>query len=342
MKAAILTQTGSPLKVVELTMPKTLAVGQVRVKIFYSGICGAQIGEIAATKGPDKFLPHCLGHEGVGGVTQIGHGVSTVKVGQRVVLHWRPSDGIQSEPPVYQWRGKRVNAGWVTTFQEQAIVSENRLTPLPDGIALRHAPLLGCALTTAYGVVTRDADIKPGQSVLVFGAGGVGLPIINMAARLVSAHPVVAIDPIREKWHAAIRVGAKAAFAPSIPDAELLECYCGLFDCVIDTTGRSEVIERAYRLTKPKGKTILVGVPKHDDPIRIDSLPLHFGKLLTGSEGGQSKPHEDIPRLGRLVRSGKLAIDDLFTHEFSLKQINKALDLVRSGTAGRVLLRMNA
>lgn len=340
MRAAILTKTRARLQVVDLKLPR-LGVGQVRVKIRYAGICGAQLNEIDAVKGPDPFLPHCLGHEGVGTVTKIGPGVTTVQRGDAVVLHWRPGAGIQSEPPVYRWKRKRVNAGWVTTFQEEAIVSENRVTPLRYWPDMRLAPLLGCALTTAYGVITRDANVKPGESVLVMGVGGVGLPIIKLAA-LVTAYPIIALDPVKAKWHAACAAGAKAAFHPSIPDAEL-RGYCGdrLFDYVIDTTGKAKVIERAYALTKKTGKTILVGVPRHTDPIRIHSLPLHFGKVLTGSEGGASKPQEDIPTLARLVSAAKLQIDDLVTHEFPLQRINQALDLVRSGQAGRVLVRMD-
>ena len=143
----------------------------------YSGICGAQINEIDAVKGLDKFLPHLLGHEGVGTVLEIGPGVTTVKSGDQVVLHWRPSSGIQSQTPEYRWGEKKVNAGWVTTFNTHAVISENRLTVIPKSLDMRVATLLGCAVTTAFGVVDNDAKIKIGQSVLIFGIGGVGLSI---------------------------------------------------------------------------------------------------------------------------------------------------------------------
>jgi threonine dehydrogenase-like Zn-dependent dehydrogenase len=128
MKAAILVESSSPLEVDDVKLPDKLAYGQVKVKILYSGICGAQINEIDAVKGPDKFLPHLLGHEASGEVLDIGEGVSTVNQGDNVVLHWRPSSGIQSATPRYNWNGTEVNAGWVTTFNEEAIISENRLT----------------------------------------------------------------------------------------------------------------------------------------------------------------------------------------------------------------------
>ena len=132
MKAAILVESNQPLIIDDIGLPQTIEFGQVLVDLHYSGICGAQINEIDAVKGPDKFLPHLLGHEGSGVVKEIGLGVSTANVGDRVVLHWRPSAGIQAPTPKYSWDGKTVNAGWVTTFNEQAIVSENRLTIIPD------------------------------------------------------------------------------------------------------------------------------------------------------------------------------------------------------------------
>lgn len=193
MKAAILVESKQPLVIEDIDLPESIEFGQVLVDIHYSGICGAQINEIDAAKGPDKFLPHLLGHEGSGVVIEVGLGVSRVKKGDHVVLHWRPSAGIQSATPKYYWGSKSVNAGWVTTFNDQAIVSENRLTVVPDDFDMRIAPLFGCSVTTAFGVVNNDAQIKVGESVLVFGIGGVGINIIQ-AASMVSANPIVGVD----------------------------------------------------------------------------------------------------------------------------------------------------
>mgnify|MGYP001276136045 CR=1 FL=1 len=198
MKAAILKESKKALIVDEITLPDNLEYGQVLVEIHYSGICGAQINEIDAAKGPDKFLPHLLGHEGSGVVKKIGPGVNTVKNGDHVVLHWRQSKGIQSPTPRYKWKGKQLNAGWVTTFNEEAIISENRLTVIPHDFDMRIAPLFGCAVTTAFGVVNNDAQIKVGQSVVIFGIGGVGLNIAQ-AASLVSAFPIVGVDILKKK-----------------------------------------------------------------------------------------------------------------------------------------------
>jgi S-(hydroxymethyl)glutathione dehydrogenase/alcohol dehydrogenase len=111
-------------------------------------------------------------------------------------------------------------------------------------------------------------------------------------------------------------------------------------DVIVETTGIARVIESAYGLTQPKGKTILVGVPRKGDNISIYSLPLHFKKILTGSEGGDSEPHNDIPRYLRLVKAGRFKLDGLITHEFPLAKINEAIQLVKAGEAGRVLVTM--
>jgi S-(hydroxymethyl)glutathione dehydrogenase/alcohol dehydrogenase len=251
---------------------------------------------------------------------------------------------VQSEAPTYGWNGKKVNAGWVTTFNNYAVVSENRVTPIPKDFDLKIAPLFGCAVTTAIGVINNDAQVKVGQSVVVFGLGGVGLNIAQAAA-MVSAHPIVGIDIVDSKLEMAKRFGTTHAInSTKIKDlsAEIRKLVGeGGADVVVDTTGNTRVIEQAYDLTHADGKTILVGVPKKGDNISIYSLPLHFKKVLTGSHGGGAEPHLDIPRYVRLMEAGKFKLDGLVTHEFKLDQINEAIAVVRSGDAGRVLVAMD-
>jgi S-(hydroxymethyl)glutathione dehydrogenase/alcohol dehydrogenase len=340
-KAAILAQSREPLVVDEIALPEALGVGQVLVKVLYSTICGAQLNEIAAAKGPDKFLPHLLGHEASARVVEIGPGVTTVKPGDTVVLHWRPSQGIQCQPPAYQWRGKKLNAGWVTTFNDHAVVSENRMTVIPPDYNLRDAPLLGCAVTTAAGVINNDANVKIGESVVVFGVGGVGLNVVQFA-ELAGANPIVAVDLVDSKLAMAKSRGATHclnANAVADMDAEIRKIVGAKGpDKVIETTGAKSVIELAYNLTHADGTCVLVGVPS--EKVSIYTLPIHFNKVLTGSHGGDAVPHVDIPRLIRLIEAGRLSFEGLITHEFPLDEINAALDVVRSGTAGRVLLRI--
>src|SRR5262249_53226590 len=144
-KAAILAESRKPLIVDEITFPDELGVGQVLVKVLHTSICGAQLNEIAAAKGPDKFLPHLLGHEASAQVLEIGPGVPNVKGGDPGVRPGRPSQGIQAQPATYQWRGPKLNAGWVTPFNQYAVISENRMTAIPADFDLKVAPLLGCA-----------------------------------------------------------------------------------------------------------------------------------------------------------------------------------------------------
>lgn len=344
MKAAILTQTKSPLEIAELEMPDRLAFGQVHVRVHYSGICGAQLNEIEAAKGEDKFLPHLLGHEGSGTVLAVGDGVKRVKPGDHVVLHWRQSAGLQCAPPKYGWNGRTVNAGWVTTFNDEADVSENRLTVIPQDFDLRLAPLFGCAVTTAVGVINNDAQVKIGQSVVIFGIGGVGLNIAQ-AARMVSANPVVGVDLFDNKLSMAREWGLTHAFNSRTEGEGLAEKIRGIVgqggaDVVVDTTGNARVIELAYSLTHADGRTILVGVPRKGDNVSIYTLPLHFKKILKGSHGGSVSPDIEIPRLINLVRTGNMRLEGLVTHTFPLEQVNEAIAALRSGEAARVLLDM--
>jgi len=340
-KAAILVESRKPLVVDEIALPDALDVGQVLVKVLHTSICGAQINEIAAAKGPDKFLPHLLGHEASAAVLEIGPGVTNVKPGDTVVLHWRPGLGIQSSPPAYRWRGNKLNAGWVTTFNEYAVISENRMTVIPPDYDLKTAPLLGCAVTTAAGVINNDAKVKIGESVVVFGAGGVGLNMVQFA-HLAGAYPIVAVDIVAGKLDMARRHGATHAVNSSgIADLDAaLRAIVGPKgpDKVIETTGVKSVIELAYDLTHPDGTCVLVGVPS--EKVSIHTLPIHFNKVLTGSHGGDAVPQIDIPRLIRLNRAGRLTFDGIITHEFPLEEINAALDVMRGGGAGRVLLNV--
>ena len=341
MKSAILTENNKPLVVADVDLPKKLEFGQILVKVCYSGLCGAQINEIEAVKGPDNFLPHLLGHEGSGIVESIGEGVTTAKVGDHVVLHWRKSSGIQSSTPKYSWNGKKVNAGWVTTFNEKAVVSENRITVIPKDFDLRTAALFGCAVTSGFGAVNNDAQVKIGQSVLIIGLGGMGLNIAY-AASMVSAYPIVGVDLHKNK----IDMGKKFGLTHGIV-ANSNNLKSEIYNIVgnkgpeitFETTGNAKVMEQAYELAPSDGKVIFVGVP--NNKISIYSLPLAFNKTLLASHGGNSIPDKDIPRYIKLIKNKKMTLENFITHEFALSEINKALDLFRSGKAGRIILKIN-
>jgi S-(hydroxymethyl)glutathione dehydrogenase/alcohol dehydrogenase len=285
-----------------------------------------------------------LGHEGGGVVVEIGPGVTHVQPGDHVVLHWRKGAGIHARPAAYRWQGRHVNSGWVTTFSEYSVVSENRLTSIPQDIPFEIAALMGCAVTTALGLVNHLAQLKIGQSIAVFGAGGVGLNVIQGAA-LVTAEPIIAIDLHDSKLALAARFGAthtiNAAQSDVAAEIRRIVGPQGV-DVAVEMTGNTRVIEQAYALTAAKGRTILVGVPRHDENIDIHSLPLHFGKVLIGCEGGETNPTVDIPRYLRLYQRGKLELDELVTHHFPLAEINAALDKLRAGEVGRAMLVMDS
>ena len=274
---------------------------------------------------------------------EIGPGVTTVKPGDTVVLHWRPSQGIQCPPPAYTWNGKKLNAGWLTTFNDHAVISENRMTVISPDYDLRNAPLLGCAVTTAAGVINNDAGVKIGESVVVFGVGGVGLNVVQFA-QLAGAYPIVAVDLVDSKLEMARARGATHWLNPSTAgdmDAAIRKIVGDKGpDKVIETTGAKQVIELAYNLTHADGTCVLVGVPS--EKVTIYTLPIHFNKVLTGSHGGDAVPQVDIPRLIRLNQAGRLSFDGIITHEFPLDEINAALDVVRGGSAGRVVLKIAA
>ncbi len=343
-KAAILVEQNKELVIDELKIHSILGFGQVLVKVKYSGICGSQLGEITGVKGPDNYLPHLLGHEGGAVVLEIGPGVTRVKQDDNVVMHWKKANGIESPTPTYQWGNKNVNAGWVTTFNDYAIVAENRLTPISKDISLRHAALMGCAVLTGFGVVNNDANIKIGQSVVIFGIGGLGLNIIQ-AASMVSANPIIGIDILDNKLELAKQLGMTHGFnatnVKNINDEINKIVNETGADVVIDTTGLPHIIEQAYALAASQSKVILVGVPKLGEHISIYSLPLHFNKVLKGSHGGGAVPDVDIPRYVNLHKANKLKLDSLITHEFSLEEINTAIGMMKSGKiAGRIMINM--
>ena len=344
MRAAILVRQREPLVLDEVELPRELMHGQVLVRVRFSGICGSQLGEIDGVKGEDAYLPHLLGHEGSGTVLTVGNGVRTVAPGDEVILHWMEGLGLPSAPPVYQWQGQKLNAGFVTTFNEFAVVSENRVTKVPMGVPLDLAALFGCAVTTGFGVIDNKAEVKLGQSVAVLGAGGVGLSMIQGAA-LAGAWPIIAVDRYDNRLALAKAMGATHCINAATQDMEtaLREILgAGGADVAIDNTGLPTVIQAAYRLLKPSGRLILVGVPKKGAEVCLHTLPLHFGKQITGTKGGECSPGLDIPRYGGLCAAGRLDLSGLVTERYGLSEINTAMARMRDGSmAGRCLIEFS-
>lgn len=342
-KAAVLVESKKPLVIDDIEVPP-LRFGQVLVKLYCSGICGSQFNEIDAVKGPDTFLPHLLGHEGSGEVLECGEGVTTVAAGNRVVLHWRKGSGIQAPTPEYKSeRIGKINAGWVTTFNEYAVVSENRLTVVPDDFDPEYGALMGCAVTTALGTINNDARLRIGESIAIFGVGGVGLSMVQGAAML-SAHPIIAVDLHNNRLEIARKLGATHVINSRNQDPEpQIRKIVGKegVDVAIDNSGVPKVVEIAFRVTNPRGRTILVGVMKKGESASIYTYPLHFDQEIIGSSGGHCRPEIDIPNYVRLCEAGKLKLGVLIGQRYSLDQINEAMADMRNGVvAGRCMITM--
>ena len=343
-KAAILVESEKPLVLEEIEI-NPLKVGQVLIKLDSSGVCGAQINEIDAVKGKDNFLPHLLGHEGHGEVIECGAGTTKLKEGEKVVLHWRKGEGINSEPPKYisKYFGV-INAGWVTTFNEYAVVSENRLTVIPSHVHHDHAALMGCAVTTALGTLTNDANAKIGDSIAIFGCGGVGLSLIQFA-KLSGCYPIIGVDIYENKLEHAKSLGATHIVKSDIINYKklILEANKGSkIDICIDNTGNPEIIEAAYSLTSPQGgRTVLVGVMNNEDRLKIWTYPLHFNQDIIGSSGGQCKPNIDIPKIIKLVDNSLLDLNVLIGKTYTLDEINVAIEDLRVGEiSGRLSIKL--
>ena len=342
VRAAILVEQNKPLIVENIQLPEKLYFGQVLVEIECSGICGSQIGEISGVKGYDKYLPHLMGHEGCAKVLDIGEGVTNIKIGDKVVLHWRKGKGIEASTPKYRWRDKYVNAGWVTTFNTHAIVSENRCTKIDHSINPELASHFGCAITPGFGVVENNANIKMGESVVVFGAGGVGLNIIQ-ACSLRSAYPIIAVDLFDNRLNLAKEMGATHVLNGKSTRIfeQISKITNDTLDIFIDNTGNEKVIEKGYEIINNKGKLVLVGVPRQGNKVNIFTLPLHFGKTIIGSHGGESNPNEDIKRYLQLFNQNIAQYNKIITERYSLDNINEAIEAMKKGeTAGRILIEM--
>lgn len=340
--AAILTEVNKPLELREIEW-QYVQYGQVLVRMVSSGICGAQLQEIRGEKG--THFPRLMGHEGVGIVEEIGYGVTTVGIGDKVVCHWRKGDGAESPPPGYcipdtadkSGAVQSLTAGQVTTFSTHSVISENRLTRVIDNTPYELACLLGCSLSTALGTIEHEAKLLMGESVLIIGCGGLGLNLI-LAAKLRQAGKIVVIETMPKKYELGRAMGADSMR----PGFWLMENE--QYDVVIDTSGDHHSIAEAMRFIAPSGRFIMVGQPKPRENVTITNARHLFdgnGKSIMATQGGRFQPQIDIPRWISAYQAGRFSIDGIVSHRFPLEKINEALDCVRNGQAGRVMIQMN-
>ncbi len=340
--AAVLEETGRPLVLAEVDVPE-LKPGQVLVAVAYSGVCHTQLLECKGLRGADPYLPHCLGHEASGIVSEVGPGVTKCQPGDHVVLSWIKGSGANVPGTIYSWEGKEVNAGGITTFAKHTVVSENRVTVIPDDFDLQNAALLGCAVATGVGAVLNTAAVRPGQSVVVFGTGGIGLCAIA-GARAVGAEPIVGVDVSTDRLEVAQQMLATHTVnaAENDPLAAIADICPGGADFAVEASGRPEVMVQALASVRSQGgAAVIVGNAPHGETVSLDPGELNQGKRLLGTWGGDNLPERDFPRYCRLIQAGRLNIGPLRSRPFSLSAINDALSILEQRQVARPVIDMS-
>jgi len=340
-KAAVLYSINKELQIEELEIPK-LKPGQVLVKIAYSGVCHSQLNEIKGLKGEDKFLPHTLGHEGSGVVEAVSTGVKKVKEGDKVVLTWIKGTGADVPATLYKRKDKSiVNSGAISTFMTRAIISENRLVKIPDEMPLREAVLLGCAIPTGAGIVMNTAKLSKGDTVAIFGIGGIGLSAL-LASKLKQASLIIAVDIFDNKLEEALRLGATYVINAEKEDvlSKILKITDNRgVDYAIECAGKKESMEIAFKSIRNNGGLcIIAGNLPCGKEISINPFDLIKGRHIIGTWGGETNPDRDIQFYASLYLEKKLNLHLIPVSFFGLEQINLAVKSLENGNIGRAII----
>jgi S-(hydroxymethyl)glutathione dehydrogenase / alcohol dehydrogenase len=341
-KAAILYEQNQPLVIEEITIPE-LMDGQVLVKIIVSGICRTQINEIKGEKGPDKFLPHTLGHEGAGIVQIVGKNVKKVKSGDHVVLTWIKGIGMDIPSSKYENnKGVAINSGAISTFMEYAVISENRLVIIPNEMPFNETALLGCAIPTGAGIIKNSISLKKDNSIAIFGIGGIGASTLLYASSI-GCSKIIAVDINEKKLNFAMDIGAKQTINSKtenvISRIKEITDNNGT-DYAIECSGKKDAMEAAFTSINNKGTTVIAGNLKYGEKISINPFDLILGKKIIGTWGGETKPDIDIPLYANMFLSGELKLNKLISHRFRLGEINEAIKLIEKGEALRVIIEL--
>ncbi|WP_372352132.1 Zn-dependent alcohol dehydrogenase [Streptomyces sp. KL116D] len=357
VRAAVLPAVGSPLEIADIDLPEP-GPGQVRVKLAAAGVCHS---DLSLTDGTMRVpVPAVLGHEGAGTVVSVGEGVTHIAPGAAVVLNWAPSCGrchacslgevwlcanaLAGAGDVYAHRssdGSDLHPGLnVAAFAEETVVAANCVLPVPDGVPLTDAALLGCAVLTGYGAIHHSARVRTGETVAVYGVGGVGLATIQ-SARIAGASKIVAVDVSPEKEELARAAGATDYVIASENTAREIRGLTGKqgVDVAVECVGRAVTIRTAWESTRRGGRTTVVGIGGKDQQVTFNALELfHWGRTLSGCVYGNSDPAEDLPVLAEHVRAGRLDLSALVTGHISLDGIPAAFDNMVAGKGGRALV----
>ncbi|MFD4953781.1 Zn-dependent alcohol dehydrogenase [Streptomyces sp. NPDC058451] len=356
VRAAVLPAVGSPLEVTGIELPEP-GPGRVRVRLAAAGVCHS---DLSLTNGTLRVpVPAVLGHEGAGTVVAVGEGVTRVAPGDAVVLNWAPSCGTchacslgevwlcvnamngAADVHARTADGTELHPGLnVAAFAEETVVAASCVLPLPDGVPLTDAALLGCAVLTGYGAVHHAAKVRPGETVAVFGAGGVGLATLQ-AARIAGAERIIAVDVSPDKEELARRAGATDFLTATADTPREIRALTGKqgVDAAVECVGRAVTIRAAWESTRRGGRTTVVGIGGKDEQVTFNALELfHWGRTLTGCVYGNADPARDLPVLAEHVRTGRLDLTALVTDRISLDDIPAAFENMLAGKGGRALV----
>jgi NDMA-dependent alcohol dehydrogenase len=353
-QAAVLNANHEPLNVEPLDV-RDPREGDVLVRLGASGVCHSDLHAI--TGDLPMPLPCVLGHEGAGVVEAVGPGVQRVKQGDHVVLNWVPFCGAcwyctsgnaylcetgyvkAMGAEVFHRNGTTIGqfAG-IGSMTELTVVPETACIPIDADIPLDRACLIGCGVMTGVGAVINTARVQPGQSVAVFGAGGVGLNVVQGAV-LAGADPIIAIDLNERKLGFAKQFGATHTVnaGSTDPVSAVLE-LTGMrgADYAFEVIGRPEVVQQAFMAVRRGGKAVVVGVPPATAMVSVPGMLLPLAeKSIIGSLYGSANMARDVPRLIQLYRAGKLKLDELITRRYRLAQVNEAFSAMEKGEVAR-------
>jgi Zn-dependent alcohol dehydrogenase len=362
MKAAILEEPGAPLRVDDVALEEPRA-GEVLVKVEAAGVCHSDYHYMLGhLKCP---TPIVLGHEGAGVVERAGPGVTRVREGDPVVLMWRPRCGhcrqCAAGRPAQCELGRVLSTAWglldgttrlrsgerevhhflgVSCFAERCVVAEQSVLPIPAGIEPGIAAVVGCAVITGLGAVLNVVGEAAGKSVLVLGAGGVGLSCV-MGARLAGAHPIVVADLAADKLALAAELGATHCVDGTADDvaAAVREICPDGVDWALEAIGLPETIERALECLAVGGTAVAIGLGDRRAAFSVRLNQLVQREVgIRGSLYGSSNTTVDIPRILDLHRSGRLPLDRLLGRSYPLDAINEAYDALAAGAVGRAVV----
>jgi len=348
-RAAIFVEPKKPLVVDEVEFPDPEA-DQVLVKLFASGICHSQLHTLQRPPRPGHRLPALLGHESTGIVAAAGRNVRHVKEGDHVITTWVDRDNATTDQPLVlhalndraqylaRWRGMEVMHS-AATWAEYALAQERVVVPMAKDLATDVTSIIGCAVMTGAGAILNALQVRPGQSVAVFGAGGIGLCAISAAA-IVDADPVIAVDIQDRKLEFARRFGATHTINSNDADAvqQIKDLTGGGADFAIDAIGFPQTQELILRAVRPgysgrnKGGTaLLVGITPPGAKATLDTSLFVGNRSFARTSGGDCKPDRDFPIFLRWFRDRKLKLNELVTNRYRLEQINEAVDDLEHG-----------